>query len=190
MSLKRSMDELGEFWRGVAWIPRVCFALLFLAAIANIASLLGAFVSWQGAIADGIAFYRSWVTLPVAQALDRFGLTLSLDAVDSLVLWALLGLWLLRGLWERTNFKELHDFRYFGWFVLIAAGQFLIWSYMPNTDTAFGRPLARVVGPILLFLVAAPILLPIRHRATYFGPAAVALMTIFLLIAINTGLGR
>ncbi|HUK99236.1 MAG TPA: hypothetical protein VLX29_00090 [Nitrospirota bacterium] len=90
MGLKSDIDELKAVWSKSPWWFRIVIAMSILGNCSAIASLADTVGKWKGFFAEAVHFYRLYIGAPIRTCLKPFGIHLTSDATDVLVVILLL----------------------------------------------------------------------------------------------------
>lgn len=86
MGLKADFDEVVEAWPKYSWMLRLWLILSAFVASGAIASLSETVFKWKGFVLDAVAFYRSFLSEPLAQFIHARNPHLGPAIADALLL--------------------------------------------------------------------------------------------------------
>lgn len=185
MGLKSDIDEVTQHWSRSPWRVKVFLLIALFISTSSLASLSEAVFKWRGFILDALAFYKIFVSQPLAQAATRiFEVPLPPQFIDGAVLLGLFHAALIRALLLRpTSFgKRLSDIGAFSTtyvaMLYIMANQ----PQKPNDSSVW------LLYPA--FLLAAYVLTRGAERILAVAYMLIPVLAVALLAAVSAGLGR
>ncbi|MBO3697783.1 hypothetical protein [Roseivirga sp. E12] len=201
MSLLGDLNELKREWKSSSTTKKAFIILSFFLTTNSVASLSDILINWKGFIKDGIEFYRSNVSLPISDFIDRFGIVIHDQTVDVLIIILLTLNTLIRVYFHLIRKKEAIPLGIIStWFITIFA--LIAIGFIEYASSVFEERLTQPSIPVkyvLILAITSMLLLtrsirknleqtdPLRNRlvSMLWGPIGFACAFILILGAIN-----
>lgn len=182
MGLIAEIEEIKKHWRDGSTTTKVLICFSTFMTFSSLASLSDTIVKWKGFILDGINFYRTWVSLPLINIIQSFGLNFNQSSLDFMVILFLQFFAIARVNYCRDGKK--------GFWVTVLFSSLFYFSFTIIFLYFFGRIYSYHLLPVFFVLVLYPqgSGYSKKDKIAYYTPVVLSVTAILFLSAINKGL--
>lgn len=193
MGFLSEIEELKSNWKKASPIYKVLLCISFFLAVSSIASLSDIIFEWKGFILDGIEFYKQHIVNPIKVCFEKQGIHFQIRAINQLIIIGLIYSSSMRVIWVAApkKYSSLNS-KLFNTANVLVMALMMLNLFLRETRIDNSKQIIPTWVEILMLLVLiyGSRKLSKKEKIQFYGPIILAILTVLILAAVNSGLNK